>query len=147
MKQKLFLSLLALAICAGVFLAVRSKFRAHEVGSTDRIAPDFTLSGLSGSPVTLSSYRGKVVLLDFWATWCDPCRDEIPRFIALQDKYRDRGLQIIGVSMDDTPEPVPAHEGVRALAAALAVRESATAHRPVTLLDIPAPVPALEVAA
>jgi predicted dehydrogenase len=49
--------------------------------------------------------------------------------------------------LDDTPEPVPAHEGVRALAAALAVRESATAHRPVTLLDIPAPVPALEVAA
>lgn len=107
MKQKLFLSLLTLAICTGVFLAARSKFRAHQVGPANRvIAPDFILNDLNGKPATLSSYRGKVVLLDFWATWCDPCRDEIPRFIALQDKYRDRGLRIVGVSMDDTPEPV-----------------------------------------
>jgi thiol-disulfide isomerase/thioredoxin len=47
-----------------------------------------------------------VVLLDFWATWCVPCREEIPHFVELQDKYRDQGLQIIGVSMDDGPEPV-----------------------------------------
>ena len=107
MKRRLFLSLLALAICGGVFLAARSKFRARQIGSADRaLAPDFTLTDLRGKPLTLSSYRGKVVLLDFWATWCDPCRDEIPRFIALQDKYRDRGLEIIGVSMDDTPDPV-----------------------------------------
>lgn len=107
MKRKLFLSLLVLAIGAAVFLAARSKFRAQQKGSTERaVAPDFTLNDLSGRPLTLSSYRGKVVLLDFWATWCDPCRDEIPRFIALQDKYRDRGLRIIGVSMDDFPAPV-----------------------------------------
>ena len=107
MKRQLFLSLLALALCTGAFLAARSKFRAHQVGSADRaIAPDFTLNDLSGKPLTLSTYRGKVVLLDFWATWCDPCRDEIPRFIALQNQYGDRGLQIIGISMDDTPEPV-----------------------------------------
>ena len=107
MKRKLILSLLIVAICTGVFLAARSKFCAHQLDSADLvIAPDFTLNDLNGKPLTLSSYRGKVVLLDFWATWCDPCRDEIPHFIALQDKYRDRGLQIIGVSMDDTPEPV-----------------------------------------
>jgi len=47
-----------------------------------------------------------VVLLDFWATWCVPCREEIPHFVELQDKYRQQGLQIIGVSMDDGPEPV-----------------------------------------
>jgi thiol-disulfide isomerase/thioredoxin len=47
-----------------------------------------------------------VVLLDFWATWCDPCREEIPHFVELQKKYRDQGLQIVGVSMDDSPEPV-----------------------------------------
>ena len=46
------------------------------------------------------------MLLDFWATWCDPCREEIPHFVELQKQYGDRGLQIIGVSMDDGPEPV-----------------------------------------
>jgi len=61
---------------------------------------------LNGQPLHLVSYRGKVVLLDFWATWCVPCRAEIPHFIELQQKYGDRGLQIIGVSMDDGPEPV-----------------------------------------
>jgi peroxiredoxin len=70
------------------------------------LAPDFTLPQLDGQPLRLSSYRGKVVLLDFWATWCDPCREETPHFIALQKRYSDRGLQIIGISMDDGPEPV-----------------------------------------
>ena len=64
------------------------------------------LPQLDGTPLRLSSYRGKVVLLDFWATWCDPCREETPHFVELQREYADRGLQIIGVSMDDTPDPV-----------------------------------------
>ena len=70
------------------------------------MAPDFSLPELAGGQLTLSAYRGKVVLLDFWATWCDPCREEIPRFVDLQNKYGNRGLQIIGVSMDDGPDPV-----------------------------------------
>jgi len=61
---------------------------------------------LSGQQLHLSDYRGSVVLLDFWATWCDPCREEIPHFVELQNRYRDQGLQIVGVSMDDSPEPV-----------------------------------------
>lgn len=69
-------------------------------------APDFTLAQLDGKPLQLSSYRGKVVLLDFWATWCDPCRDEIPQFVELQQKYEKQGLQIVGVSMDDSIDPV-----------------------------------------
>jgi peroxiredoxin len=69
-------------------------------------APDFTLPQLDGHDLRLSSYRGKVVLLDFWATWCDPCREEIPHFVELQQKYASSGLQIIGVSMDDSPDPV-----------------------------------------
>jgi thiol-disulfide isomerase/thioredoxin len=65
-------------------------------------APDFTLKSIDGQPVTLSSFRGKVVLLDFWATWCTPCRSEIPRFIEWQQKYRDKGFVVLGVSMDDS---------------------------------------------
>jgi cytochrome c biogenesis protein CcmG/thiol:disulfide interchange protein DsbE len=70
------------------------------------MAPDFTLPTPDGKDLQLSSYRGKVILLDFWATWCDPCREEIPHFVELQQKYSDHGLQIIGVSMDDSAEPV-----------------------------------------
>lgn len=70
------------------------------------LAPDFSLPDLTGGQLTLSAYRGKVVLLDFWATWCDPCREEIPHFVDLQKQYGNQGLQVIGVSMDDEPEPV-----------------------------------------
>jgi thiol-disulfide isomerase/thioredoxin len=63
-------------------------------------APDFKLETLDGKPLTLAAYKGKVVLLNFWATWCGPCRAEIPDLIALQDKYGDR-LQILGLVVDD----------------------------------------------
>ncbi|MBU0735622.1 MAG: TlpA family protein disulfide reductase [Proteobacteria bacterium] len=64
-------------------------------------APDFTLSDMSGQSVSLEQYKGRVVLLDFWATWCPPCRMTIPVLIKLQDQYRDNGLVILGVSIDD----------------------------------------------
>jgi cytochrome c biogenesis protein CcmG/thiol:disulfide interchange protein DsbE len=63
-------------------------------------APPFTRPGLDGKPVALKSYRGKVVLVDFWASWCPPCIIEIPQLIGLQKKHAGR-LQVIGVSMDD----------------------------------------------
>jgi peroxiredoxin len=69
-------------------------------------APGFSLQDLDGQPLDLANYRGKVVLLDFWATWCAPCRGEIPHFVEWQDKYRQQGLQVIGISMDDGPKPV-----------------------------------------
>jgi len=101
----------ALAVLAIVLIYALNRHRgpapALKITSTEHpFAPDFSLQQLSGQSLTLSSYRGKVVLLDFWATWCVPCREEIPHFVELQDKYRQQGLQIIGVSMDDGPEPV-----------------------------------------
>ncbi len=70
------------------------------------VAPDFSLQDLNGQPLELANYRGKVVLLDFWATWCTPCRGEDPSFVEFQNKYREQGLQVIGISMDDGPKPV-----------------------------------------
>src|SRR5580693_6409088 len=69
--------------------------------SERREAPDFALKDADGKTVHLSEYRGKVVLLDFWATWCDPCRLEIPWFMDLERKNKDRGFEVLGVSMDD----------------------------------------------
>jgi peroxiredoxin len=70
-------------------------------------APAFTLPDLKGVPVSLASLRGKVVVLDFWATWCPPCRREIPDFISLQSQYGAKGLQVVGVALDE-PEAVKA---------------------------------------
>lgn len=74
--------------------------------SEPRPAPDFSLTDLSGQKLSLSSYRGKVILLDFWATWCDPCKAEIPHFVDMQDRYGPQGLQVIGLSMDDDEQLV-----------------------------------------
>ena len=64
-------------------------------------APDFALKDADGKLVHLSDYRGKVLLLDFWATWCGPCKVEIPWFMDMQRKNKDRGFDVLGVSMDD----------------------------------------------
>lgn len=65
-------------------------------------APDFTLQSLDGKSMSLSDLRGKAVLLNFWATWCSPCKIEMPWFIELQKQYGSQGLQIVGVAMDDS---------------------------------------------
>jgi thiol-disulfide isomerase/thioredoxin len=64
-------------------------------------APEVTFKDLDGKDVSLSAYKGKVVLVNFWATWCDPCRIEIPWLIEMQQKYSARGFTVLGVAMDD----------------------------------------------
>ncbi len=63
----------------------------------------YTLKDMNGADVRLASYKGKIILLNFWATWCHPCKDEIPDLITLQDQYKD-DIVILGFSIDDTPK-------------------------------------------
>ena len=65
---------------------------------------DFTVKDMHGKDVSLASYKGKVIVLDFWATWCPPCKAEIPGFVELQNQYGSQGLQVVGVSVDDPIE-------------------------------------------
>ncbi|PIP67865.1 MAG: hypothetical protein CO035_05710 [Candidatus Omnitrophica bacterium CG_4_9_14_0_2_um_filter_42_8] len=69
-------------------------------------APDFLLKDAGGIERKLSDFKGSVVIIDFWATWCPPCREEIPHFVELYNQYKDQGLEIIGVSMDQNPQRV-----------------------------------------
>ncbi len=73
---------------------------ASDVNGT--LAPNFELTSLEGRQVKLSDFRGKAVLLNFWATWCSPCKIEMPWFIELQKQYGPKGLQVLGVAMDDS---------------------------------------------
>jgi cytochrome c biogenesis protein CcmG, thiol:disulfide interchange protein DsbE len=110
-KTKVF-ALVALLTLGAYLVAHRwigsSEISRSGIVRTQPFAPELSLIDLSGQRLELSSYRGKVVILDFWATWCSPCRTEIPFLVALQNKYRSQGLQVIGVSLDDDPEPVRA---------------------------------------
>jgi thiol-disulfide isomerase/thioredoxin len=80
---------------------------AHQVFAAESLlhkqAPEFVREDLNRQKLDLKSFRGKVVLLNFWATWCAPCQVEMPRFVQWQSQYGPRGLQIIGISMDDDP--------------------------------------------
>ena len=70
----------------------------------DSPAPDFTVERFEGEPVTLSALKGNVVLVDFWATWCPPCREEMPYLVKLAKQYEGQGVRLVAVSNDDLDE-------------------------------------------
>ena len=93
----------ALMLFAGFHLARRSGSgpAAGSLDANGKMAPDFALQSVDGNTVHLSDFRGKAVLLNFWATWCSPCKIEMPWFVELQKQYGPEGLQVVGVAMDD----------------------------------------------
>jgi len=90
-----------IALGIGLSCALLAGASPAPVDNVRKTAPNFTLSDSKGASVRLSDYKGKVVLLDFWATWCHGCKTEIPWYMEFQNKYKDKGLAVIGVSMDD----------------------------------------------
>lgn len=91
----------ALGAAAFLFVAASSEQPAPKPTATaSKQAPKWELPGLDGKKVQSSEFAGKVIILDFWATWCGPCRMEIPGFIELQKKYEKLGLVVVGVSLD-----------------------------------------------
>jgi cytochrome c biogenesis protein CcmG/thiol:disulfide interchange protein DsbE len=92
----------AVGICIPIYFALSLLFAGcQKEVEAGPLAPDFSLSDLSGQTVSLEQHRGSVVLLDFWATWCGPCRLTIPLLSKLHEQYKDKGLVILGVSVDD----------------------------------------------
>ena len=111
MRTAGFRVLVSAAVALGFLLAGCSKApttaQAAVKPEKDRkAAPDFALKDANGATVHLSDYKGKVLILDFWATWCGPCKIEIPWFIEFEQTYKDKGFAVVGVAMDEEGWPV-----------------------------------------
>ena len=99
-----------LAIIFLVFLGLASAYGVRKynqrapvftTGQIGKVAPDFNLPSATEGQIKLADYKGKLVLLNFWASWCPPCRAEIPGFIKIQEEYKDKGFTILGAAIED----------------------------------------------
>lgn len=102
--KKIMLILIVAAVALAVGIVVRS-FLTPLFSNSPSPLPEFSFPDLSGKEHNISEWKGKIMVINFWATWCPSCKEEIPDFIALQKDYADKGLQIIGLSIEE-PEPV-----------------------------------------
>ena len=105
-RNPLALVVVAIVAAAMLYFALHTTRRSATdrpvTGGYGMTAPDFTLETLDGKNLSLSQLRGKAVLVNFWATWCDPCKIETPWLVQLQNEYGSQGLQVVGVAMDDS---------------------------------------------
>jgi cytochrome c biogenesis protein CcmG/thiol:disulfide interchange protein DsbE len=109
-RDAVIIAVVVLTVAAMLFFAVRHTHTGPQSAASGggvlvgKPAPDFQLTTLDGKTVSLRDYRGKAVMLNFWATWCGPCRIEMPWFVDLHNKYAPQGFEILGVAMDDSGE-------------------------------------------
>ena len=108
MKKSVLVIIAVVAVIAATYLADRATrqprktiLSAANANSAAKPAPDVTLKDLEGKDLSLSQYKGKVVLVNFWATWCEPCQVEIPWLIEMQQKYSAKGFTVLGIAMDE----------------------------------------------
>jgi peroxiredoxin len=123
-------------LLAGCTHAADPEVAAHELRG--KAAPDFSLAGLEGHPLSLADYRGKVVVVAFFATWCEPCKKTMPALDALRDKYAARGLSVVGVAEDDTPEGLSDYVAARGVDFPIAWDAAQAAVRPYYARNLPA---------
>ena len=101
MLRSLFLSMGLIAGLSSIDAVSDSPVFMGQAQAADGIAPDFTLRDINKKKVTLSDYRGKVVLINFWATWCQPCQAEMPHLQAIYDEFKDDGFVVLSISIDE----------------------------------------------
>jgi len=99
MKRTFLTWFLIFSFCMGGVFSL-SRCSKGEKESFSALAPDFSLKSFDGQEITLSQLKGKVVLLDFWATWCGPCKESIPHLIQLYKNYRESGFEVVGMNID-----------------------------------------------
>lgn len=112
--RKIAIIVLTVAVLIGLTIYFDHATRAHPKASLlvpasksmGKPAPEIRLEELDGKKVSLSDFKGKVVFVNFWATWCGPCQDEIPSLIDMQNKYVSKGFTVVGIAMDEDPSVV-----------------------------------------